>query len=382
VRIASDIITTGSQTYGGAVTIAPDNGNMAQMTNYARVGYSAAGVTLSSTQNGAITFNSTIDSASAKNASLRIDAGAGTVTLGGSIGSIAPLQNLYVIGGTINLLADVLTAQEQTYKGTTHIGNNGFEGFLYPRFVAETRPVSGFVPSSRLFTRTLMSKDPTVRFEGNVTPETAGAYTLAIAAIYNGLVNGDPANEPRIIVNGLVGGNNNAFHSINFQTLQGVNIFMLAGVISTMGVNTVEMQAYTSEALTVTLDPLNSTARFRSSSPNYINFDLGMVSGEFNMGSDPGVVQVIIDGLTNFTGSGVGLAAVKFPLQEAAAARAAAASSTGALDAAAQLRRQFDLTLNKSDTARVRVSMEKPTTADSSVQCAEGAEKTSECSVR
>ena len=367
VRIASDIITTGLQNYNGAVTIAPDAGNVAQMTNYARVGYSAAGVTLTSTGNGAITLNGTIDAASAKNASLRIDAGTGTVTLGGSVGSSAPLQNLYVIGGTINLLADVLTAREQTYKGATRIGNNGSEGFLYPQFVASTRPVSGFVPASRIFTRTLMSTDPTVRFEGSVNPESAGAYTLAIAAIYNGFVNGVSANEPRIIINGLVG-NNSAFHSVNFQTLQAANLFMLAGEISTMGVNTVDMQAYSSNALTVTLNPLNNIATFRSTRPNYINFDLTMVGGEFNMSSEPGVIRVIIDGLTNLRGAGIGLAPLGYPIQEASAAAelaatlaakaAAAASGGGNLDVTAKFKQQV-LIERDLEPSRVSVLMDE-----------------------
>jgi hypothetical protein len=235
-----------------------------------------------------------------------------------------------------------------------------------------------------------MSKDPTVRFEGSINPETAGAYTLAIAAIYNGFVNGVLANEPRIIINGLVG-DLSPFHSVNFQTLQAANLFMLAGEISTMGINTVDMQAYSSNALTVTLNPLNNIATFRSTRPNYINFDLSMVGGEFNMGSEPGVVQVIIDGLTNFAGTGVGLAPIRFSLQEAAAARAAASASaassnTGALDVTAQLRRQFEITRNKSDSASVQVSMERPKAsvvdAESPVQCVEGSDKAGACSVR
>jgi hypothetical protein len=379
VRIASDIVTTGLQTYSGAVTIAPDVGNVAQMTNYARVGYSAAGVALTSTGNGAITFNSTIDAASAKNASLRIDAGTGTVTLGGSVGSIAPLQNLYVIGGTINLLADVLTAQEQTYKGATQIGNNGSEGFLYPQFVAATRPIDNFTPASRLFTRTLMSKDPTVRFEGSVNPETAGTYTLAIAAIYNGFVNGVAANEPRIIINGLVG-DLNAFHSVNFQTLQAANLFMLAGEISAMGVSTVDMQAYSSNALTVTLNPQNSIATFRASRPGYINFDLSMVGGQLNMGSEPGVVQVIIDGLTNFTGAGIGLAAVRFPVQEAAAAAAQAAAAAAAggvnLRTTNQYDKQVTLRPDAGSSSSVSVTMDE---SKDGINCAEESSQTVEC---
>ena len=166
---------------------------------------------------------------------------------------------------------------------------------------------------------------------------------------------------------------------------------MLVGEISTMGVNTVDMQTYSSNDLTVTLNLANNIATFRSTRPNYINFDLTMIGGEFNMSSEPGVVQIIIDGLTNFTGSGINLAPVGFPLQEAAAARAAAAraaaaSGSGALDVTAQLQRQFEITRVRSDSASVWVSMEKPkantVNSESSVQCAEGAEKTSECSVR
>jgi hypothetical protein len=212
-----------------------------------------------------------------------------------------------------------------------------------------------------------MSTDPTVRFEGSVNPESAGAYTLAIAAIYNGFVNGVSANEPRIIINGLVG-NNSAFHSVNFQTLQAANLFMLAGEISTMGVNTVDMQAYSSNALTVTLNPLNNIATFRSTRPNYINFDLTMVGGEFNMSSEPGVIRVIIDGLTNLRGAGIGLAPLGYPIQEASAAAelaatlaakaAAAASGGGNLDVTAKFKQQV-LIERDLEPSRVSVLMDE-----------------------
>jgi hypothetical protein len=166
--------------------------------------------------------------------------------------------------------------------------------------------------------------DPLVRFIGQVNPDAAGIYTFNVAAIYEGFVNGIAANEPRIIFDGLVG-NIFPFYSTNFQTLQGIDQFMLAGRISTMGVITVESQNYSTDAFSVTLDPSNSVATFKSNRGT-INFDVSQVGGQFNMSSDTGVVRVIIDGKNNFTGSPSGLAKVSLPVQEAAAAAAESAA--------------------------------------------------------
>ena len=178
-----------------------------------------------------------------------------------------------------------------------------------------------------------------------------------MAAIYDGFVNGDPAKEPRIVFNGLVG-NIKPFYSTNFQTLQAGDLFMLAGKVSTMGVQTTASQTFSTDALEVTLNPESSVASFRSSRPGTINFDLGMVGGQMNMGSANGVTRVIIDGLTNFNGTGVGLAVVGRPVQEAAAAAAAASNSTN-LKAASNFSEQFTFTRNKSETSSVSVIMDE-----------------------
>ena len=374
VKISRDVITTGAQTYDGAVTIEPAAGNTAEIRNYANEVIRPAGVRIATT-NAAIRFNSTIDAASAKSVSLRIDAGTGEVTIGDSVGSIIPLQNLYVVGGKINLLADVLTASEQTYIGTTTIGNNGRDGFLAAMFARKTRPEVTFVPAVPRFTRTLMSMDPMVRFIGQVNPDAPGTYTLNVAAILEGFVNGVAANEPRIIFDGLVG-NIYPFNSTNFQTLQAGDLFMLAGKVSTMGVITVASQNYSTEALSVTLDPSNSVATFRSASGT-INFDISKIGDQFNMSSDTGVTRVIIDGLNNFAGQGIGLAAVSLPVQEAAAAAAAAAAAGGGnLSTTVKFDKQVTLRRDAGSSSSVSVMMDG---AKTGVDCTEENTQAVEC---
>jgi autotransporter-associated beta strand protein len=371
VTISSDVITIGAQTYEGAVTIAPKAGNTVEIQNYANELISPAGVRIASS-NAAIRFDGTIDAASAKSASLRIDAGTGEVTIGDSVGSRMPLQNLYVVGGKINLLADVLTASEQTYMGTTTIGNNGRDGFLAAMFTRETRPEPTFVSAAPRFTRTLISMDPMVRFIGHVNPDVTGIYTLAVAAIYEGFVNGVAANEPRIIFDGLVG-NIFPFYSTNFQTLQGKDQFMLAGKVSTMGVITVESQNYSTDAFSVTLDPSNSVATFKSTRGT-INFDVSQVGGQFNMSSDTEVVRVIIDGKNNFKGSPPGMARVSRPVQEAAAA--AAAANGGNLSTTNKFDRQVSLKRDTGSSSSVSVTMDG---VKNPVNCAEENAQAVEC---
>jgi autotransporter-associated beta strand protein len=377
ITITKHVQTVGQQIYDGPVTIAPAAGIVVSVDDYAGVTYSASGVKLS-TSNADIIFNNTIDAASAKSASLKIDAGSGVVTIGDSIGSRAPLDALHVQGRTINLLADVLTGKEQTYVGTTLIGSNGSAGFLFAEFLRSTIPVADFTVRDPIRTRTLISTDPMVRFIGSVNPVEAGVYSLAVAAIYDGFVNGDPTRQPRIIIDGLVG-NTSPFHSTNFQTLQAADIYMLVGEISTMGVTTVETQTYSADALTVALNPNNPIATFRASMPGWILFDLSMVGGEFNMSSEAGVIRVIIDGLTNLRGPGIGLAPVSYPVQEAAAAaeaaaKAAAASTGGGnLDVTVKFKQLF-VVERDLQPASVSVLMEEDrskTKVKEAVNCAE-----------
>jgi hypothetical protein len=220
-----------------------------------------------------------------------------------------------------------------------------------------------------------MSMDPMVRFIGQVNPDAPGTYTLNVAAILEGFVNGVAANEPRIIFDGLVG-NIYPFNSTNFQTLQAGDLFMLAGKVSTMGVITVASQNYSTEALSVTLDPSNSVATFRSASGT-INFDISKIGDQFNMSSDTGVTRVIIDGLNNFAGQGIGLAAVSLPVQEAAAAAAAAAAAGGGnLSTTVKFDKQVTLRRDAGSSSSVSVMMDG---AKTGVDCTEENTQAVEC---
>jgi hypothetical protein len=124
------------------------------------------------------------------------------------------------------------------------------------------------------------------------------------------------------------------------------------------------------------LDPSNPVATFKSARGT-INFDVIRVGGQFNLSSDAGVSRVLIDGLTNFTGTGVGLASVGSPVQAALAARAAAARAGGGnLDVVARFDKQVAAQREVGSSSSVKVSM----VGDSSVDCAtDGNSSKTEC---
>jgi hypothetical protein len=398
VTITGNVTTVGSQTYNGVVTIRPAAGNQANIIDYAGNAISGAGVKISSSA-GDITFNSTIDAPSGwsgkwatSRASLHIDAPNGTVTIGDSIGASSPLQYLYIgrvdtlatLQGNsaqqtnvIRILGDIKTEKEQTFVGRVLIGNNGRDGAFYNEFRDVTRPIGTFASASAVLTRSFISVDPLVRFIGSVNPVAGDFYSLAIASIFRGVIQGQDSERfmPRIEIYGLVG-NERAFFSTNFQTIQATDVFALAGKISAMGVTTVASQNYSTNEMSVTLNPSNSVARFRSSSPGTINFDVSLVGGQFNIGSQTGVTRVIIDGLTNFKGSGIGLASVGKPLEEEAAARAAAASASGGnLAAAARFDKQVSIQREAGEFSKVRVSM----LGDGEVDCSQESPQAIQC---
>ena len=185
------------------------------------------------------------------------------MTISNSVGSVAPLAGFILTGSTINLLADVLTSNQQIYNGSVEIGGNGSDGFLYSMFIAQTRPSLNFKIFDTAHARTLISMDPLVEFNGAVNPVSAGQYSLLIAAIYPGFVNGDQNKMPIITFNGQVG-NILPFYATNFQTLQAGDLFSLApatGVINVAGgVETTANQNYSTAQLALTPDPTTNHA--------------------------------------------------------------------------------------------------------------------------
>lgn len=75
------------------------------------------------------------------------------------------------------------------------------------------------------------------------------------------------------------------------------------------------------------------------------------------MSSDTGVSRVVIDALTNFGGTCVGLASVGNPLKEPAVARAAARAGGGNLELVARFNKKVAMQQAVGASSSVNVSM-------------------------
>jgi hypothetical protein len=179
VTLTSDIYTTGAQSYDN-IKLAP----------------SADNLTTLQTVNSDITITGTLDATVGKIQSILINAGTAKVTFGDSIGSIARPNKLTVTGSRIYILADILTGDTQEYNGATSIGDGTYlgkalvKGFLYDSHYQYFEYAQGNVTSKidslrndPRFVRTLVSKDPTVTFNGPVDDVADFTHTLLVAAI-------------------------------------------------------------------------------------------------------------------------------------------------------------------------------------------------------
>jgi autotransporter-associated beta strand protein len=179
VTLTSDIYTTGAQSYGN-VKLAPSSDNLTTLQ----------------TVNSDITITGTLDATVGKIQSILINAGTAKVTFGDSIGSIARPNKLTVTGSRIYILADILTGDTQEYNGASSIGDGTYlgkplvKGFLYDSHYQYFEYAQGNVTSKidslrndPRFVRTLVSKDPTVTFNGTVDDVTDFTHTLLVAAI-------------------------------------------------------------------------------------------------------------------------------------------------------------------------------------------------------
>jgi hypothetical protein len=148
------------------------------------------------TVNSDITITGTLDATVGKIQSILINAGTAKVTFGDSIGSIARPNKLTATGSRIFILADILTGDQQEYNGATSIGDGTYlgkalvKGFLYDSHYQYFEYAQGNVTSKidslrndPRFVRTLVSKDPTVTFNGTVDDVTDFTHTLLVAAI-------------------------------------------------------------------------------------------------------------------------------------------------------------------------------------------------------
>lgn len=250
LRLASDITTTGNQTYGNLVV-------------------TQARTTLLS-QNGNILINGTLDGSITNGNTLLVQAPTGTVSLRGSSGSIMPINVLEVDAVSTYLYADVLTSDQQNYCGAggcyyaltlpqitanycatndcysknnitsaynllasgtggsgdfakntnigqIFIGDNGQVGFLFNSYTSYATQAFGapapLFQNNPVYARTLISRDPMVNFSGTVNDASAASvHTLQAAAIQVPGV----TTAPLIQLNGS--GNTQSLFSLNALT--------------------------------------------------------------------------------------------------------------------------------------------------------------------
>ena len=159
VQLDSGITTTGAQIYNNNVVV--------------KAGSRATPAEISTT-NSDISFKGTLKGeGNAKARSLNIDAGTGNVLFGDRVGyafndQVVNINNtadsfykLVVDANEITIKGDVMTYEEQTYNGDVLIGSTATNGT----------------------TRTFLSMDPKVEFNGTVNDTVKGKHTLIAKAI-------------------------------------------------------------------------------------------------------------------------------------------------------------------------------------------------------
>ena len=159
VQLDSGITTTGDQIYNNNVVV--------------KAGSRATAAVISAT-NSDISFIGTLKGeGNAKNRSLNINAGTGDVLFGNRVGyafngvtvninnTADSFYKMTVTGKDITVKGDVMTYEEQTYNGNVLIGSTASNGT----------------------TRTFLSMDPKVIFNGSVNDTVEGKHTLIAKAI-------------------------------------------------------------------------------------------------------------------------------------------------------------------------------------------------------
>jgi hypothetical protein len=264
ITLMSDISSSGVQTY---------NGNLI-------VGYN--GIISLTSSNSNITFNGTITAGTnskSNQRSLEVNAGTGTVVFNDRVGSDRGLHanfnsndtNLYsltVTAGRIEIKADVMTFESQTYNGPVYIGDNGTNGLI----------------------RTLISVDPSITFNGTVDDLALNTHTLEALAIavntnvpptlsFNGDIGSEQALASLSAVTGTqlsTPGSITGDISPNPSTYNGT--ITIKGDVTTSG-----NQSYTSNNIVLGAPGSNQQQIFRTT-------DNGNL--DFNVGSGPGAISI------------------------------------------------------------------------------------------
>jgi autotransporter-associated beta strand protein len=264
VVLHSDIYTTGAQTYNGNLEIA-SNGITSLETIDSNISFNGT-ITAGINSKGTIAANRT------DARSLFINAGTGTVTFNDRVGSDRGLYanfnrvdtNLWTLDVTaarIEINADIMTFENQIYTGAVIIGNNGTNGL----------------------TRTLISVDPSIVFDGTIDDSILNTHTLHALAIAV-----DNSIPPTLLFKGDVGGTQAlaSFEAVVGTQLTtggsqvgdiGSNPATFKGTISIEGnVTTSGDQSYTANNIILGATGSNQLQKFTTTDNGNVNFSVGL----------------------------------------------------------------------------------------------------------
>ena len=305
VTLTSDIITSGAQSYGN-VKLAPSSNNLTTLQ----------------TTNSNIRITGTLDATVGKIQSIAINAGSGEVTLGDSVGSIARPNKLTVTGSRIFILADILTGDKQEYNGATSIGDGTYlgrafvKGFLFDSHyqyfeymqAGSTSSIDYFNNDPR-YVRTLVSKDPSVTFNGTVDDVSDYTHTLLVAAIAANVSSARVASTMPVInfndsVSQVV-----PLYSLNAQTVATVgannpDLSVYVGEINLVGnVTTYSNQVFRSASMTATASSPGGNVVFSVFDPNAsVSFILPINNGQTSLVMPNSSDKLVVNGNTNLIG--------------------------------------------------------------------------------
>ena len=306
VQLLSNITTTGAQAYSDLI-----------------LGSTFSGITSLITTNANINFMGKIDGSIAKFQSLVANAGTGVITMGDNIGSVARLNSISMTGSTINILADVITAAEQTYSGNafigdaTYIGRTATIGFLYPGYNSYFRYSTPAISSSLkylnmnpIYVRTLISEDPNVTFTGTVNDLVTNTHTLLVAAI---APDASAGSSTAASVNfGSSVGNLSPLYSLNAQVAvnqtQANSVSNYIGTVSLVGnVATYSDQTYRASVMTARAATQAGTVTFSVYDPgSSVSYLLplqiiGAGAGQINLQNPNSLDALFINGTNNYS---------------------------------------------------------------------------------
>jgi autotransporter-associated beta strand protein len=276
LKLVGDIKSNGNQSYQN-VTINPASGTL---------------VTLTSTA-GNINMLGTIDGTNSGTQSLSIisNAAAGVVTLAGSNGATTPLKDFSVTANRINLLADTLTSGVQTYTGSSYIGDASYisqpitQGFLFGQFnTIFTDPTKGLLIKylSPNYVRTLVSRDPSVTFNGTIDDTVKDTHTLITLAISD-----VSSLDPAITFSNSIG-NNVPLYGLNVATKKTGSTYAGEITITGLGVITYTNQSYSANSMSILPANTGGTINFTISDiDGLINFTVNPVDPDY-----PGYIYI------------------------------------------------------------------------------------------